>query len=187
MVSRIKILKKLSLPALFLLALTACSGDGPSGPDEAPADADALLVDVSPTGGSTGVGLDESVMLEFDHAMDPSMSSYADVHEGDISGVEVPGTWGWLEGHTVLRFTPSGGFEPATRYVVHVGGGMTDADGHMVDLESHGDEMGGEWATDPMMGGENGGHMDPGDHMGEAWDHPSNGSHGMIFTFTTTG
>lgn len=187
MVPMIKYFRKLSLPALFLLTLAACSSDGPSAPEEAPAESGAMLVDVSPTGGSTRVGLDGAVTLEFDHAMEPGMSSYADVHEGDLAGPEVSGAWGWLDGHAVLRFTPSGGFERATRYVVHVGGGMTDADGRMVDLESHGEEMGGEWATDPMMGGETGGHMDPADHMGGAWEHPSNGSHGMVFTFTTTG
>lgn len=187
MVPRIEILKKLSLPLLFLLALTACSGDGPSAPEETPADAEALLVDVFPAGGSTGVGLDGTVTLEFDHAMDPIMSAYADIHEGDVSGLEVPGTWEWLDSYTVLRFTPSSALDPATRYVIHVGGAMTDADGHMVALEPHGDEMGGEWATDAIMGGAMGGHMDPADHMGGAWDHPSNGSHGMIFTFTTAG
>jgi hypothetical protein len=64
---------------------------------------------------------------------------------------------------------------------------MLDAGGHVADVGLHGAEMGGEWATDAMMGGIMGEHMGPADHMGGAWDHPSNGSHGMVFTFTTGG
>lgn len=184
MAPRIETWKQLSLPLLVLVA-AGCSSDGPSAPEGVPTDAEALLVEVTPAGGSTGIGLDAMVTLMFDHAMDPAMSAYADVHEGDLAGPEVPGTWDWRDDHTVMRFTPSGGFQPATTYTIHVGGGMMDADGHVVDLEPHGDEMGGEWATDAMMGGGMGGHMDPADHMGGAWDHPSNGSHGMIFTFRT--
>lgn len=185
MAPRIEMLKRFPL-ALLLLTVAACSGDGPSAPGT-PTDADPLLIEVTPAGGTTGIGLDGVVTLEFDHAMDPAMSSYADMHDGDLAGPEVPGTWDWLADHTVLRFTPAGGFEPATTYTIHVGGGMMDADGHVVALEPHGGEMGGEWATDAMMGmgGGTGGHMDPADHMGAAWDHPSNGSHGMIFTFST--
>lgn len=173
------------LALLLLVALAACSSGGPSAPEDTSTDAGALLIDVAPAGGSTGIAVDAVVTLEFDHAMDPDMSAYGDVHEGDLAGPRVPGTWDWLDGRTVLRFAPSGAFEPGTRYLIHVGGGMTDADGHMVDLESHGDGLGGEWATDAMMAGEMGSHMDPAEHMGGAWDHPSNGSHGMIFTFTT--
>ena len=36
-------LKKLSLPALFRATLAACSSDGPSAPEEAPAESDAML------------------------------------------------------------------------------------------------------------------------------------------------
>lgn len=185
----------------LLLGLAACSGGGPTGPEdtgdsgEPPAAGETMLLSVAPEGGSTGVGVDTVITVEFSHPMDPSMSEYADVHEGDITGPEVAGAWTWHENDTVLRFTPDGPLRPATDYVVHLGAGMTDADGEHVDMEEHGHQMGGEWATDEMMTG--GGHMggpghggtgmDPSGHMGGAWDHPSNGSHGMIFTFTTAG
>jgi len=175
----------LPLPLLALLTMAACSNDGPSAPDPTPDGATARLVAVEPPGGSVGVGLDAPVTVEFDHAMDPATSSYVDLHAGDLAGPVVPGTWEWLDGHTRLRFTPSGAFEPASTYAIHVGGGMMDEDGRVVDLETHGGEMGGAWATDTMMGGAMGGQMDPADHMGGAWDHPSNGSHGMAFVFTT--
>lgn len=185
MMSRRQSLKLLPLPLLALLTMAACSNDGPSAPDPTPDGGTALLVAVEPAGGSVGIGLDTDVTLEFDHAMDPAMSGYADVHEGDLTGPVVPGTWEWLDGHTRLRFTPSDALQAATTYKIHVGGGMMDEDGHMVDLETHGEEMGGTWATDTMMNGGMGGHMDPAEHSGGAWDDPSNGSHGMVFTFTT--
>jgi len=185
MLPLIEMSKKFPLPLLALLTSAACSSDTPLAPGLTPGAGEALLIGVEPAGGSVGVGLDARVTLEFDRAMNPAMSSYADVHEGSLAGSEVPGTWEWLDDDTMLRFIPSGAFQPATTYAIHVGGGMMDADGHVVDLETHRVEMSGEWATDAMMGEALGGHMDPADHMGGAWDHPSNGSHGMFFTFTT--
>jgi hypothetical protein len=69
---------------------------------------------------------------------------------------------------------------------------MTDVDGEPVEMKEHGPMMGGEWATDDMMmgsgmGGGMGGNTDPSRHMGGNWDHPTNGSHGMIFIVTTAG
>ena len=66
---------------------------------------------------------------------------------------------------------------PDTHYTMHVGGGMTDQAGHGIDIDTHGPDMGGDWATDDMMMG---GHP----HMGDGWQH-SNGSSGMVFGFTT--
>lgn len=173
---------------VFVLGLTACSDAGPAAPD--PASEGTVLRSVVPTGGSVDVGVDTFITVEFSHRMDPAMSGYADVHEGALAGPLVPGIWEWLGNHDVLRFTPSERLESATSYVIHVGGGMVDADGELVDLQLHGDSMGGEWATDGMMGGDAGGsgtgHMASTEHMGDDWDHPFNGSHGMIFTFTTS-
>ena len=191
-----KIWPILAVPFL-LVGLSACSGDGPTAPDgpsdpgEPPTAEETVLLSVAPEGGSRGVGVDTVITVEFSHSMDRSMSEYADVHEGEVTGPEVAGTWEWLEDDTVLRFTPDGLLEPATDYVVHLGGDMMDADGEHVNMDEHGLQMGGEWATDDMMmgGGMGGGmgNMDPSEHMGGNWDHPSNGSHGMIFTFTTAG
>jgi hypothetical protein len=50
----------------------------------------------------------------------------------------------------------------------------------------HGDMMGGQWATQSMMtGGMGMGSGSMGSHMGTGWQHPDNGSYGMVFTFTT--
>lgn len=174
-----------AVPIAFGLA--ACSGDGaPAGPEGT----ETLLLSVVPEGGATGVAPGEPITITFDHPMNPVMSEYADVHEGDVTGPEVEGVWSWSEGHTKLSFTPSSPFEPATTYTIHLGGGMRDAAGHYVNFEEHGGHMGGRWATSGMMGGGMGPGGGPGagpgpGHMGEGWQHPTNGTYGMVFTFTT--
>lgn len=175
-----------ALAVIVTLAAAACStSDDALGPDS---DAATALTAVQPEGGTTGVDANAEVVLEFSHPMNPTMSDYADVHEGDLQGPEVAGSWSWSEDHTRLTFRPEAPFAPATTYVVHVGGGMTDADGDHVNLGEHGSHMGGDWATGSMMGSGQGGSMmgdDGSGHMGQGWEHPSNGSYGMVFRFTT--
>lgn len=174
------------LLAPLLVGLAACGAGDPAGPDGPDAASQTVLLSVSPPGGSAGVDVEAAITIEFSHPMDPTMSAFADLHEGELGGPEVAGRWEWMDGHTVLRFTPEAPLHPATDYVVHLGGGMMDAAGEPVKMEAHGHHMGGKWAThEMMMGGGMGGGMDPSQHMGDNWDHPSNGSHGMVFTFTT--
>lgn len=179
--------------AVLLAGVTGCSGDALTTPDVSEDAGETVLLSVEPEAGSAGVGVDTVITVAFSHPMNPAMSGYADVHEGELAGPEIRGTWEWDENDTVLRFTPSEPLAPATDYVVHLGAGMMDAEGEHVNMEEHGTQMGGEWVTDGMMmtDGDMGtgmsGRMDPSEHMGGSWDHPSNGSHGMAFTFTTAG
>jgi hypothetical protein len=147
------------------------------------------LVSVEPQGGATDVDPGAPIVVTFDHAVDPSMTEYVALHEGDVRGPEVPGAWELSEDSTRLVFTRDEPLKAATEYTLHLGGGMTDAEGHHLDVRTEGTHMGGEWATDSMMSGGMHGGMDGGghDHMGEGWDHPENGSHGLVFTFTTAG
>lgn len=151
--------------------------------------ASTALVSMSPVGGATDVDPAEPVVVTFDHAIDPAMAEYAALHEGDVNGPEVAGTWSLSGDSTGLVFTQEEPLKPATRYTIHLGGGMIDAEGHHVDLGTNGTHMGGEWATDSMMGGGMGGGGMDGhhEHTGDGWEHPDNGSYGMIFTFTTAG
>jgi len=175
-----------ALILLGLLAATACStSDEALGPTSGAA---TVLEHVEPEGGTTGVDPSAAVVLEFSHAMNPTMSAYAAVHEGDLQGPTVVGAWSWSDDHTVLTFRADESLAPGTTYVIHVGGGMTDMDGDHVSLGEHGSHMGGEWATGSMMGSGHAGGMMGGDgsgHMGDGWEHPSNGSYGMVFRFTT--
>jgi hypothetical protein len=152
---------------------------------------DAALFSVIPAGNATGVDPSGPVVIEFTHTMMLGMEEYADVHEGDVEGPLVPGTWSWNEDRTKLTFTPEALLKPQTQYVIHVGGGMQDQNGQHINYGQHGMGMGGQWMTQQMhQGGHHGygmghGGMGGGTGMGEGWVHPTNGGYGMIFTFTT--
>lgn len=179
---------------LFLAA--ACADDG--GPADPSPGLPALLLSVEPPGGATDVPTDRPVTIAFDYAMAAGMEAYADVHEGDLAGPPVGGTWSWSADRTRLRFTPAAPFHPGTTYVIHLGGGMMDVHGMPVDFEEHGaTHLGGEWATEEMMhqgwsggpgmGGPGMHDGQPyGGHMGDGWRH-ANGSYGMVFAFRTAG
>jgi hypothetical protein len=173
----------LGIPVL-LATFVACSSDDIAGPGDNPS-AETVLVDVVPQGGSVDVDPGATVTVTFNHSMNHAMSEYADVHEGDLTGPEVDRAWAWSDNNTRLTFAPSQPFKPATTYAIHLGGGMVDADGDHVNFGQHGPGMGGQRATANMMGG---GPMGGGPaHMGEGWEYPTNGSFGMVFTFTTAG
>jgi len=164
----------------------ACSeGLGPETMDA------ATLLSVLPAPGTVGVDVGATAMVVFDHAIAPGMDAYVALHEGDVTGPEVSGTWMMSEDHTTMTYTPTQPLKAATVYVIHVGGGMMDEGGHLVNLERHGLGMGGQWATASMMTGGMGSGMtgggQDGHHMGDGWEHPSNGSYGMLFSFTTAG
>lgn len=167
----------------LLVGIAACS-EGPV----TPGTDDALMLSVQPSGGSVGVGVGSEVVVTFDHALGAGMEAYVALHEGSLQGPVVEGTWEMSSERTALTFKPKAPLRRATTYVIHLGGGMSAANGHRVNLGVHGMAMGGQWATGSMMGGMSGG-MGMGSvgagMMGSGWKHPSNGSYGMAFTFTT--
>ena len=84
-----------------------------------------------------------------------------------------------------LRFTPNQPLVPSTRYTIHVGGRLTDADGAIVDLELKGPTLGGEWVTLDMVMGMSAMGMPMGQsHSGPEWRDPT-GTYGLAFAFTT--
>jgi Bacterial Ig-like domain len=133
------------------------------------------LLSVSPSGGATEVSMAPSLSITFSHAMLQGMEQYVDLHEGDLDGPLVPIRCSWSSDRITLGCTPDAPLKPRTRYSLHVGGGMMDADDHPVDLGLMGSQMGGQWA----MGTSHHGPM-----MGNGW-RGSNGSYGMSFSFTT--
>lgn len=163
------------------LTLMACS-DSPLDPVAVEATA---LVSIAPQGGAIGVDRFAPVVIEFNHEVAAGMERYALLHRGDVTGPEVAGSWAMSQDLLTLTFTPAAPLEPNASYTIHLGGGMMDADGRHVDFQAHGSHMGGSWATGGMMGGGMmGGAMDE-KHMGQGWQHPHNGSYGMVFAFTT--
>jgi Bacterial Ig-like domain len=175
----------LGFAGIVILGTTACSDTG-TNPNE---DQEfAALLSILPTPGSLDVEVGATVVVTFDHAIAAGMGAYAALHEGTLTGPEVEGTWALSEARTELIFTPAEELKPSTTYVIHLGGGMMDEDGNPVDLEEHGMGMGGQWATEQMLAGGMGmGQMggQGGGMMGEGWAHGSNGTYGMVFTFTT--
>jgi hypothetical protein len=177
--------KKVLQSTLVAAALAAAGACGDS-PAEAGIGTTELAV-VTPAGDQTGVDPAAPIVIEFSHAMGAGMEMYVTLHEGEgVSGPLMQGTAEWSPDRTSLTFTPAAALEPQTSYTIHIGGGMRDEDGHIIDMEEHGPGMGGEWATrqmmeDRMMGG---GMMGGDDMMGPGWQH-ANGTFGMLFTFTT--
>ncbi|MEQ9569420.1 MAG: Ig-like domain-containing protein [Longimicrobiales bacterium] len=169
------------------LVASACSdSESPLDPNPEP----TVLLSVVPQGGATDVDRFGPVIIEFDHELMEGMQAFALLHEGDVTGPEVDGTWALAPDRLSLRFTPAAPLSPNATYTIHLGGGMKDDHDRAVDLQEHGDHMGGTWATPGMMGGGStgggmmGGAMG-GDHMGAGWEHATNGSYGMVFSFTT--
>ncbi len=147
---------------------------------------DTALLSVTPVGGATDVDPNTPVTLEFEHAMHADM--YVALHEGgDVSGELVDGAWTWSDDTTRLTFRHMMPLDSMSDYCIHIGGGMMDAEGHTVDLEQHGHDMGGEWVTEQMMDQrmmQGGGMMGDDDMLGAGGIY-ENGTYGMIFTFTT--
>lgn len=169
---------RLLLGGLLATAI-ACDGDttGPNG------DLTTLL-SVTPAGGATDVDPNTTVAIEFGAAMHGE--TYAALHAEDMTGMYGPlvnGTWSWSQDSSHLTFTPDAPLMPDTRYTLHIGGGMMDAAGNVIDLAAHGPGMGGQWITQTMMQGC--AMQVCGGMTGQGWMHPDNGSFGMGFTFTT--
>jgi hypothetical protein len=181
-------LKAVSM-VLVLMLLGGCGADA-TAPE---VESGAALVSVVPAHGAVDVSVGTTVVMTFDHPLASGMEQYAALHEGGLEGPLVDGLWVLSSAGTVLTFTPAGELKAATTYTIHLGAGMMDARGHLVDLEQHGLGMGGAWATRSMMtgggmmgGGTMGGGV-MGSMMGEGWAHPTNDTFGMLFTFITDG
>lgn len=167
------------LGALWLVAAGCHEGFAPVG--------DTTVLSVAPAGGNTNVDPNAPVVIQFSHAMRMGMEQYAALHEGDVTGPVVQGTWSWSADGLTLTFTPAAPLQPHTQYTLHLGGGMMDADGNLLNYDHCTGEHGGQWATSAMMDGSMmGGSMmgQDGGMMGGGWEHP-NGTYGMVFSFTT--
>ena len=153
-------------------SLVGCS-QNPTAP--APLTAVASVV---PAGGSTGVNPSAPIVISFTGMMQSGMEVYAALHEGDVTGPVVSGAWTWDASRTTLTFTPATPLKSQMSYTVHLGGGMTDAAGKPLDYSRCVSQFGGQWATSGMMGGNQ-------NMMGPGW-RGTNGTYGMLFTFTTS-
>ncbi|MEJ2678548.1 MAG: Ig-like domain-containing protein [Gemmatimonadota bacterium] len=173
--------KKAAVALVAGLAMAAAACNDTTAPVAAPTE----LLSVVPQGGATNVDPTEPVTVTFNHPLAQQMTEYASLHEGDVTGPVVQGMWALAQDDSVLVFTPDQPLKPATQYTIHVGGGMMDTEGNDVGFDMDGSMMGGQWATDGMMGRMGGGMMGgQNSEMGNGWQ-GTNGMYGMVFTFTT--
>jgi len=176
-----------SMVAATLLGVVACGGSSQSinptmpGPSPTSTASSTVLAAVVPSGNSVAVPTSTSIVMSFNHAMLAGMEKYMDLHEGDTSGPTVEMSCGWSSDRTVLTCEPATPLKAQTRYTIHMGDSMMDADDHPVNMDP-GLVMGGQWLMTGMMGGVHAG--SPMGMMGSGWL-GSNGSYGMTFSFTT--
>jgi hypothetical protein len=142
----------------------------------------AALLSLVPQGGMVGVSTTTPLSFRFGGPMAPGMEQYFDLHMGGIDGPVVPMSCGWSADRTTLTCTPGAPLLPRTTYAVHIGGGMMDASGRPASFDAYGPMMGGQWIVGGMMTDNHGGGS--WSMMGPGWRH-TNGSYGMVFTFTT--
>jgi len=167
--------------SVLVVGSIACSGS-----TTGPVSVATSLVSVAPVGGAASVSPSAPIVMAFSHAMASGMEMYVSLHEGDVTGPTVPGVMMWSSDRMTLTFTPTNPLKSTTAYTIHLGGGMTDADGNPIDMTAHG-MMGGQWASGSMMSGGGmmgGGGPMSGQEMGPGWM-GTNGMYGMVFHFTT--
>lgn len=167
-------LTTLAATGAFATALLAGCGDSTGATR-------ASLAAVTPAPAATAVAATTPITLTFGQAMMPGMEQYVDLHQGTITGPIVPMGCGWNPATTVLICMPADSLAHGTHYLIHVGAGMTDAQGDMMDMNGW-STMGGQWATGGMMGTMHGGQSVG--MMGSGWKDGS-GHYGMTFGFTT--
>ncbi len=151
--------------------------------NNAPADTGTTLTAVSPVGGATTVTPTAPIVLTFSAPMAQGMEAYMDVHQGTTAGPVMPMSCTWSGDRTSLTCTHAAPFDHGAMYTIHIGCGMMDSDDMPIDMDAYGHRMGGDWLQPGMMGGMHAGQ--PINGMGPGW-HGSNGSYGMMFTFTTS-
>jgi len=177
-----------SMTVVGLLGTMACGGSsqtsssmmtGASAPS--PSASSTVLASVMPSGNAVAVPTSTTIVMRFNHGMAAGMEKNTDLHEGDTGGPVVPWSCAWSSDRATLTCQPATPLKPQTRYTIHMGDGMMDSDDHPVGMDP-GLMMGGQWLMPGMMGGMHAGEPMP--MMGTGWV-GSNGSYGMVFSFTT--
>ena len=134
------------------------------------------VASVVPAGGATGVDPKSAIVIQFTRSMSVRTETSVALHEETVAGLVVPGTWSWSADRTRLTFAPASPLRSQTPYALHLGGGMKDANGNLIDLDRC-VRHGGRWATPQMMSGAS-------SMTGPEWEHV-NRSYGVLFAFTT--
>lgn len=171
--------------ALFSFVTLLLSACGRSDNPVDAATAAPSLASLQPANAATGIDPGAPVVLRFNHAMMTGMEMLVVLHEGSITGAVVATTATWSADRTVLTLHPQVPMKRATTHVVHLSPSLQDTAGRMINM-SPATMMGGQAVSGSMMGGGSmmNGQWGPG-MMGAGWQ-ASNGTFGMMFTFTTS-
>lgn len=159
-------------------ASAACSDDSVTAPA-----GETVLASVTPTAGATGVDPAEAISVRFSGPLASGMEQYVDLHQGAVDGPVVSLPCAVSADRMMVTCTPAQPLLPRSRYSIHVGGGMMDANGRPTETDEHGIGMGGQPVTREMMGGVHGGQTM--DMMGPGWGHQDDDRWGAAFTFET--
>jgi hypothetical protein len=165
----------------WVLAIAATVGGLGCGDDPTAAGEPTIVMAISPAGGAVDVDPAGAITITFSRSMQMGMEMYAALHQGPVTGPEIGGTWSWMDSGQRLQFVPTTPLAAAAMHTVHLGGGMLDANGDRVGLDSCVTRHGGQRATGGMMGG---GMMAGRGMMGTGWQGADN-TYGMLYTFTT--
>ena len=161
---------------LLLVGTLGCSNQTGPGVDV------VAFLSASPTGGAVSVATDASMVLRFSGSMMAGMERYVDLHRGHLQDPTMPMTCGWSTDRRTVSCRTDGNLDANTMYTLHMGGGLRGRDGQEIEMDSHREMMGGQWADQASSGGMHSGMtmgtMDPGWRNG-------NGSLGMMFEFRT--
>lgn len=162
--------------ATAVLTVAACGGTASPTAPAVP----TSIVGVIPVGGATGVMATTVITVTFDHAMMAGMEMYVALHEDSIVGPSIGGHFAWSADRMQLTFAPAGPLKPHMIYVLHIGGGMVDANRASIDYGQC-PALGGHVVTGSMMGS---GGMTVDGETGPGWKGHIDG-YGMEFVFTT--
>jgi hypothetical protein len=125
-----------------MLGITACSDSGPTLLGGV-----TTLAEITPPQGATAVDPTKPITARFSGAMGTGMERYTDLHRGDVTGPLVAMSCAWSTDRSTLTCTPVEPLHSGTRYTIYMGLGMMDADGHMVEMEQQGMQLGGRPVT----------------------------------------
>jgi hypothetical protein len=167
-----------------ILTLGACSAT--SSPSDVLASDTPVALSVLPAAATTGVDPTKPIVVTFNMSMMTGMEMLVILHEGSVTGPEVTGSSSWSTDRRVLTITPAATLKAKTTYVVHLSPSLQGMNGKSIDL-SQCTKLGGQFVSGGMMGSSAGGMMNGtwgSGMMGAGWK-ASDGTFGMLFTFTT--
>ena len=168
-----------------LLTLEACSAGSSSSTDVLAIDA-PIALSVLPAAATTGVDPTKPITITFNMSMMSGMEMLVVVHEGSVTGPQVAVSSSWSADRHVLTMTPSAMLKAKTTYAVHLSPSLQGTNGRTIDATKC-TTIGCEHVSGGMMGSGAGGMMNGSwgsGMMGAGWK-ASDGTFGMLFTFTT--